>query len=220
MGKKFTTYDFIKRAKEVHGEKYDYSLVEYKTDKIKVKIICPEHGILMQSPNVHYNHGCKKCSDSNRNLTLSEFINRSKTKHNNKYDYSLSYYTDANSIVKIICPEHGIFEQIAFSHYGKGYGCQKCSNSDPKNTLEFIKKAKLAHGAKYDYSLVYYKNALSYVKIICPEHGIFLQRASSHYTNGCKKCKFSKGEKNIEKILKKFNISYETQKKFSACMGK
>ena len=159
MPKKFTKEQFIENARKFHGDKYDYSLVNYKTDKIEVEIICPKHGIIKQTPNVHYKHGCKKCTDSNKNLSLDEFIIRAKKKHNNKYDYSLVDYKDADSIIKIICPEHGEFEQIAFSHYGKGHGCQKCSNSEPKDTIEFIKKSKIFHGDKYDYSLVDYKNA-------------------------------------------------------------
>lgn len=51
--KKLTTEEFIARAKEVHGDKYDYSKVEYANKDAKVTIICPEHGPFEQKPHNH-----------------------------------------------------------------------------------------------------------------------------------------------------------------------
>ena len=63
MSQKLTTEEFIKKAREVHGDKYDYSKVEYVNSKEKVTIICPEHGEFMQVPSMHLRgHGCAKCS--------------------------------------------------------------------------------------------------------------------------------------------------------------
>lgn len=60
--RKYTTNIFIEKAKNVHGEKYDYSKVDYKGNKIPVIIICPEHGEFLQRPNDHLNgHGCNEC---------------------------------------------------------------------------------------------------------------------------------------------------------------
>ena len=65
--KKLTTEDFIKKAKEIHSDKYDYSLVEYKKSNEKVKIICPIHGVFEQQPNAHLNYkGCFKCGIDKR----------------------------------------------------------------------------------------------------------------------------------------------------------
>lgn len=70
--------DFIREAKEVHGNKYDYSKVEYIDNKTKVCIICPEHGEFWQTPHSHLSGvGCPICSKC-RNLNetaLYEFIN-------------------------------------------------------------------------------------------------------------------------------------------------
>ena len=41
---KYNTTTFIEKAKTIHGDKYDYSKVEYKSIKEKVCIICPKHG--------------------------------------------------------------------------------------------------------------------------------------------------------------------------------
>ena len=61
MSKRKTTEQFIKEAKLIHGNKYDYSLVEYKNNSTKVKIICKAHGMFEQRPSDHLNnHGCKK----------------------------------------------------------------------------------------------------------------------------------------------------------------
>ena len=57
----------IERFEIVHGDKYDYSLVEYVNSKSKIKIICKEHGIFEQIPNSHLNgNGCKKCGYKNQ----------------------------------------------------------------------------------------------------------------------------------------------------------
>lgn len=62
MAKKLTTEEFISRAKKVHGDKYEYSKVEYFDSRTKVCIICPEHGDFWQSANIHLRgHGCPIC---------------------------------------------------------------------------------------------------------------------------------------------------------------
>lgn len=121
--RKLTTEEFIQKAQKIHGTKYDYSLVEYKKAHGRVKIICPEHGEFKQRSNNHLNgKGCPKCGQYS---TKEEFIKKSDKIHNNKYDYSFVEYKDSKSLVKIICPEHGEFEQIPNSHL-KGSGCKKC----------------------------------------------------------------------------------------------
>ena len=61
--KKSNTEEFIKKAKKVHGDKYDYSKVNYIGSKIEVTIICPEHGEFWQTPANHKKgHGCPMCA--------------------------------------------------------------------------------------------------------------------------------------------------------------
>lgn len=58
-----TTEQFIEKARKIHGNKYDYSLVEYKKNSIKVKIICPKHGVFEQTPVTHLRgSGCRRCT--------------------------------------------------------------------------------------------------------------------------------------------------------------
>jgi very-short-patch-repair endonuclease len=130
--RKFTKEQFIEKSKAHHGDKYDYSLVDYKNKKTKVKIICPIHGEFEQVAGEHMRgSGCDKCRVLNITFTKEQFIERSKVHHGDKYDYSLVDYKNASKKVKIICPIHGEFEQMAYSHTG-GKGCSKCAVTESK----------------------------------------------------------------------------------------
>ncbi len=132
---KLTTEKFINKSKQIHGEKYDYSLVEYEKCCKKVKIICKVHGVFEQTPFNHYGYkcGCPKCNDIK--LTTEEFINKAKQIHGEKYDYSLVEYKNIFFKVKIICKVHGIFEQKPFTHYYDKCGCLKCQSSHGENNI-------------------------------------------------------------------------------------
>ena len=187
------TEEFIKKAKGIHGDKYNYTKVNYIDCNTKVCIICPEHGEFWQSPRCHLRgRGCSLCS-KNKKLTTEEFIKRSREIHGDKYDYSKVNYVNNHTKVCIICPEHGEFWQKPMSHLN-GHGCVKCYTKDCADrfsltTKEFIKKAKDIHGDKYDYSKVNYVNSYTKVCIICPEHGEFWQDPHTHLSGcGCKEC--------------------------------
>ncbi|MFA5585603.1 MAG: hypothetical protein WDA02_03540 [Saccharofermentanales bacterium] len=221
MPKQITTKQFIERSKNIHGDKYDYSLTDYIRSKIKVKIICPVHGMFEQRPNDHLSgYGCLKCV-KNYKLNTDIFIKRSKIKHNNIYDYSLVNYINYETKVKIICPIHGIFEQTPHHHLN-GIKCPNCSHNKKIKLEEFINQCIKTHGNKYDYSLVEYKNSRkNKIKIICKKHGIFEQTPYEHKKgSGCPICNESKGERNIRFILDNKNIKYKYQKKFKDCKYK
>lgn len=128
---------FIKKAKEVHGDKYDYSKVFYIDAKTKVCIICHEkdefgneHGEFWQLPNSHLQGcGCKKCRNSKlhdiKSNTTINFIEKSKQVHGNRYNYSKVKYFNLFKKVCIICPEHGEFWQTPANHL-KGENCPLC----------------------------------------------------------------------------------------------
>ena len=185
----YTTEEYIEKANKVHKNKYDYSLVEYKTNKDKVIIICKEHGEFEQIAGGHLSGwGCSKCSER-YSYSTEEFIEKANEVHKNRYGYSLTEYKKTEDKIKIICNKHGVFEQIAKVHL-KGHGCQKCSGCFVITTTEeFIEKAKEAHKNKYDYSLVEYKNMDNKIKIICKIHGEFEQTTKVHLRGyGCQKC--------------------------------
>jgi len=192
--KKLTNEGFIKKAKNFHGDKYNYSLVNYVNSRTKVKIICKKHGEFKQLAASHLmGSGCPKCFKKER-LDNVKFIFKSKKIHRDKYNYSLVNYVNSRTKVKIICPKHGEFEVLPRNHYNNGSKCPKCRNEDLSNrfsfnTEEFIKKAKKIHGNKYNYSLVEYVNANKKIKIVCPQHGEFKQTPSNHMGGyGCFKC--------------------------------
>lgn len=139
---KLTTEEFIKRAKEVHGERYDYSLVDYKKSQTKIKIICHEHGIFEQRPNDHLsNKGCKQCGlkqkNKNKTLSLKQFIEKAKLIHGNKYDYSKTVYVHSKQKVIITCNKHGDFKQRPTRHLC-GDGCPICNSSKGEIKIKFI----------------------------------------------------------------------------------
>lgn len=193
MSKKVTTEDFIRRAHEVHGGKYDYSKTVYVAAIKEVTIICPTHGEFQQRPSNHLTgRGCHECG-GNKPLTVAKFVERASAKHGDRYDYSQVNFKNVEDKATIICPEHGPFEQRVMTHL-KGFNCPKCGREAVAGKLghsleRFIEDAENAHGDKYDYSEVEYKNALSKVKIICPEHGAFFQKPANHVRGiACSKC--------------------------------
>lgn len=193
MSKKVTTEDFIRRGREVHGDKYDYSKAVYESATSNITIICPIHGEFQQRPANHYiGRGCRECG-GNKPLTVEKFIERAKEKHGNKYDYSKVNFSGVENKITIICPEHGEFIQRVMVHL-KGFNCPRCGRESVAEKLShsldrFLEEAELAHGKKYDYSQVKYVNAHKKVKIICPAHGVFEQRPVNHVRGiGCSKC--------------------------------
>jgi len=194
MFKSSTTEEFIKKAMEVHGKKYDYSKVSYIKNSINVIIICPVHGEFLQTPASHLiGSECNKCSLIKRGLkrrkTTEFFIGKTKEIHGDKYDYSKVVYTGNDKNVIIICPEHGEFKQHPSNHVS-GKGCSKCVVYPLSITTDdVIERSKEKHGDKYDYSKVVYKGPNTKITIICPEHGEFKQDPYKHMREtGCPKC--------------------------------
>ena len=124
-----------------------------------------------------------------RRLTTEEFVERARRKHDYRYDYSLVEYKNSHTKVEIICKEHGSFMQKPNDHHTAGQGCPKCAGKYVPTTDEWITKAREVHGHLYDYSQVQYKNSGKKVEIICKEHGMFKQVATSHlHGRGCPRC--------------------------------
>ena len=225
MDKETRFKNFIEKAHEVHGDKYDYSKVDYVNSLTKVCIVCPIHGEFFVRPSDHtHNHvGCQKCSGCYRS-NKNEFIEKAQKIYGNKYDYSKVEYINNKTKVCIICHEkdkygneHGEFWQRPNDHLS-GYECPKCGGNHMPTTEEWIKKAQIIHENKYDYSKVHYIDAHTKVCIICPTHGEFWQTPNNHLNGcGCPNCNSdnkSKMEENIHKLLKKHHIKHERQKTF------
>jgi very-short-patch-repair endonuclease len=201
--------EFIEKAREVHGDKYDYSEVVYVDSRTKIRIICPIHGPFCQIPNNHLRgRGCLECS-GHRKSTTEEFIKKAREVHGNKYDYSKVEYKNAFAKVCIVCLclGHEPFWQTPNNHL-RGRRCPKCMEKR-STTEEFIKRAREVYGDQYDYSEVKYVNSYTKVRINCPEHGEFCQTPDNHLKGrGCSQCNQSKLEQAVQKKLKDGGVRF------------
>ena len=214
---------FINKAKKVHGDKYDYSKVEYVNSQTKVCIICPKHGEFWQEPSAHIRgHECPLCANlkrgSRKRFSIKEFIEKARKIHGNKYNYSKAKYINALTPITIICPEHGEFKQIPMNHL-LGQGCPKCAGKGLTQN-EIIKMFRKIHGDKYDYSKVVFTKMHEKVCIICPEHGEFWQTPSKHLLGqGCPKCAHiqaaTKKRTPLEYFIKKANKIHNNKYNYS-----
>lgn len=212
MRERLTKNTFVSRAKEIHGDKYDYSKTEYIKAKEPVIIICKKHGEFRQRPQDHILKacGCPKCKEEKiikvHSYTKEKFLELAKQLHGDKYNYNKINYINYTTPITIICPIHGEFEQIPKYHIA-GTGCPKCGREQANKleTLtkdEFVKKSNKIHFDKYDYSNVEYVNNHTKVCIICPEHGEFWQTPGNHMQgSGCPKCRLV-GQTNLYNKLK------------------
>ena len=231
--KRFSQEQFIEKAIETFDSKFDYSKVIYKNYRTPVIIICPIHGEFEITPfNFFTNkYGCPHCGKDAcvEKISEQEFLERAYKKFGNKFDFSKMNYINFKTNIEIICPEHGSFWMTPQHFLDRTHGCPKCAQieGNKKETMtqeEFIRRARLVHGNKYDYSKVVYINSYTKVEIICPEHGSFWQRPSNHVNNihscGCPKCNESAGERKVRVWLERHDIEHETQKYLEGCIFK
>ena len=116
---------FIEKAREVHGDRYDYDRVVYIHSKDKVVITCKIHGDFEQTPNCHLNgNGCAKCSGK-YNYSTQEWVQEARAVHGDRYGYERVVYIRSKDRVIITCTNHGDFEQVPHSHLS-GKGCPSC----------------------------------------------------------------------------------------------
>jgi len=209
----FTTEYFIERAKNVHGNRYDYSKVIYNGADTKTIIICPIHGEFKQTPAKHlFGQNCPVCS-GNKKISTNEFIERAKNVHGNKYDYYKSKYVGAIKQTTIICPIHGEFKQRCSDHL-KGKGCPQCVGKN-KTIETYIDEANEVHKNKYDYSKTKLTLTRNKIIIICPIHGEFKQTANSHLRgNGCPRCSGNK-KRNTNEFINEANEVHKNKYDYS-----
>lgn len=219
--KKYTLDDFIRKAREVHGDKYDYSKVVYVNGRTKVCIICPIHGEFWVVPIAHLaGNGCKLCYYESRigkySLKQEEVIQNAKKVHGDKYDYSKAEYKNNRTKFCVICPIHGEFWITPNHHISNKRGCPMCGRKMP-TVKDLIERFNEVHNGKYDYSnVVDYKNTYEKVHIICKKcsHDFWQTPCGHLHGRGCPKCKQSKLEDSVERFLQSNSIEYIPQKTF------
>lgn len=214
MAIRFTQEQFLFKARNIHGNKYDYSKVEYINNRSKVIIICKNHGEFSQKAVSHLaGKGCSLCASQKcaiiaqeKALSLSEFIEKSREKHGDKFDYSMVEYKNTKQNIKIICPIHGLFEQRAGAHLS-GSGCLDCKKAKSTKTIDdFIPEFNIVHKNKYNYEQSIYVNNRTKIKIICPDHGEFYCTPAHHREGrSCKECMKSKFKTKDHILIDSFN---------------
>lgn len=224
---------FIEKARIVHGNKYDYSKVEYVNSLTKVCIICPKHGEFWQPPKNHLNgYGCQLCAQEQRvekNRGSKEgFISRAIEIFGDTYDYSRVEYVNSDTPVCIVCRKHGEFWQTPTRHLNSK-GCPQCTEerrgSDKRYTTEkFVSISRALYGEKFGYDKTVYKNSRTPVIVTCPVHGDVEMLPSYHiHVNGCPRCasdllkdrrETAKEEQRIQKEEKERILSEEKERNF------
>lgn len=207
-----TTQEFIDEAKNIWGDKYDYSLVEYKGALKKVKILCD--GVVLEQIAISHLQGLSP----EKILSKDNFIRKAKKIFGDKYDYSLVKIKNGKTPVMI--GYNGVFYLQKPSDHLAGRCPEKISLSVKKSIKQFINEANAVHDFKFIYDKSEYISNQTKLTITCPIHGDFNQRPLSHLQgHGCPNCGESKGEKEISKFLNKYNIIYNRQHKFSDCVN-
>ena len=172
--------EFIKKAKEKHGDRYDYSKVIYINSNTDVIIICKIHNTFPQKPNNHLiGSNCPKCAiesrANKRRTNIDDFINKANKKFNNKYNYSKSIYKNTDTDIIIICPNHGDQPMTPYHHLKSKTGCDECGKLDSiknrtKDTDILLKEIKEKFDDKIDLSKINYINSKTDIMLICKKH--------------------------------------------------
>ncbi len=210
MSRKLTNEEFIEKSKKVHGDKYDYSLVEYVNYSTKVKIIYNEN-IYEQLPS---NHLKGFVCENIKKMTKEEFIQKSKEIHGDKYDYSLVDFKNVRGKVKLIYNDI-VYEQYTYANL-QGKSPELVPIKITKK--EFIRRARIVHGDTFDYSLVKIEGISNKVDIIY-ENKKYSQKMfdhlRGHYPRGI--IKDSKGVSDIIDYLENNNIKYIREYYYEDC---
>lgn len=167
---KMTTEDFITKARQIHGDKYDYSKVEYVNFDTPVCIICGEkddngiiHGEFWQTPHKHLSGGCcSKCNEFKLEREVRLLLEKNSIDYifqTSKKDFkwlnrlSLDFYLP-NYNIAIECQGIQHFEPVDFA--GKGAEWARCAFEKLKE--RDILKKKLCADNGID--LIYYSDKM------------------------------------------------------------
>lgn len=176
---------FINKAIDVHGDKYDYSNIEYITSESKLNILCKTHGEFTQRASHHLEgSGCPICHRENVPVSNEDFLTRVKLRFPN-----LEVLEDFKSVGSLILvkDENDILYRVPSKNLLNG-ASPTIRLAVDKN-LAFIHKARSIHGDKYSYENSIYTLSMSNINILCREHGMFSQCANDHLRGrGCPKC--------------------------------
>jgi hypothetical protein len=133
-----TTDQFIRKAKSIFGDLYDYSEVDYKNRRTHVKIGCKVHGIFLQQPILHLRgHKCPLCSGRGPSKYNRESFEKAAIeKHGLFCDYSQVKMSNVHDKITLTCPIHGEFKVAAYGHLARKYSCPICAGEQSSSVEE------------------------------------------------------------------------------------
>lgn len=163
----------INKFTQIHGDKYDYSLINCINIKEKIIIKCLKHGNFKQTVDNHMKgKGCPRCNGKNR--TTEIIIDEFNLVHGNKYDYSKVIYTGIKSKIKIICPIHNEFEQVTETHL-EGSGCPICKESWGEREIRlFLDRHNILYNSQHKFDDCVHILKLPF-DFYLPEHNICVE---------------------------------------------
>ena len=144
-----TIEKFIDKARNLHGDKYDYSKSIYVNSNFNIEISCKEHGVFLQTPHGHLDStGCPMCS-SVAPVSKEDFIKRAEFVHGDKYSYNNTVYKNMTQKVLVECHAHGEFLTLPKDHVAKKSGCPKCareatSSAGEKEVADWLESQGIA----------------------------------------------------------------------------
>lgn len=220
-GVKYSTTDIVNKFKDVHGNKYDYSLVNYVNSSVKVKIICKVHGIFEQSPHSHLNgSGCGLCAGKFK--TEGMFLDELKSKGFKTIEYvgGFSKYT---KYCDFICTKHGNFKSKPINVLNSKNGCRLCANEAIGTSLSHgdvkIKRIVESTGIFKFEGFVdddhFCKNSRTKVLVRCLQHNTIEERSvlSVNKIVGCSVCLFEHKRDSrlftLDKFIEKANYVHD-----------
>lgn len=208
-----THTDFVTKANHIHGNRYDYSSVSYKSSTIPVTVICREHGYFDVMPKTHIRitspTGCPLCGKQvrieSRRDTTSSFIEKAISVHGDRYDYSLVNYTKSNVAVSIICKLHGVYTKKPGLHLNNKQGCPVCGRAAAGDSFrltneEFRRRCEDVHGIRYDLSAINYTGIEQRISVRCTLHNITVTPVANTFVSGKDPCPVCAREKHKRKI--------------------
>ena len=193
---------FLDKAKAKYGDRFDYSRMEYVTQKIEVTIGCPDHGWFQIKPDKHLHNktGCPKCGANLRAINKLEtsrqhFLDNFKKRHGDRLKL-VTNYIGAKSPITVVCLEKGhMFETTPDNlNFFFEDGCTVCVNEERwqkqmKSHEDFIQVAQ-SKFPDLDFTQTQYHGSDKQISFICPDHGEQKRLARSFLSSyyGCPAC--------------------------------
>ena len=212
MFKRLSTQEFIEKAKSIHGDKYNYSKVEYKNAREKVIIICPKHGEFLQYTNHHLaGRGCRKCANkiinvnNGRQLTQEQFIEKIKSFNLPNISFEKTVYKTKRDNVIVTCSIHGEYKTKA-EVLLKGCGCPKCKSSNGEKFIkDYLKKNNIVFETQKQFKNLKYSRTLRF-DFYLPEYNCCIEYDGEQHT---KKYRFEKNNEKLKIRILRDNIKNE-----------